>query len=373
MTRRVVFLDSVPLSYGGGYESWIADALRFGSRLGYEVSAITPSRLIAAPTIASLGVRRGARADPQDPQPGEQPAGWLEAQRTLRAADVVYVKNEPHELLFALLTTRGLVPVVVGVHSSMDRPGDRFRKVREWVYRSPPYRRMLRSAALVHALHPAQAELLVSELGLPPRCVAIASNGVDTERFVPAATAETSRGLFRVLFAGRLDRQKGVDILCEAVSVMKARAPRARIQVTIAGSGPLDGLVRAMAERSDSLRPIGRVDDMPSLYQQHHMVVAPSRWEVFALVPAEALSSGLPLLLSEVPSARVFDCEAVNFCDSNSASSLAEAMLGMYQEWLDQDIYEKRRLCARRYALAHLEAGRCFEQVYNLLEQAVHG
>lgn len=367
---RVVFLDSVVLDYGGGYESWVRDAVHFGVELGYDVTAVTPCRWIASMTSALAGVRRGAVSASNEPWPLEQRAGWRRARRILSLADVVYVKNEPHELLFALLATRPLVPVVVGVHSSIDRPGDALGSFRERLYRSLLYRRMLGSATVVHALNQAQAELLVSELGLAAQSVAVAPNGVDTARFVPAAPTDPDGGPFRVLFAGRLDRQKGVDVVCDAVALMEVRYPGLRIEVTIAGEGPLDGMVRTAAARSNRLRPVGRVDDMASLYRHHHLVVAPSRWEVFALVPAEALSSGVPLVLSDIPAAQTFLSGATSFCEPNSASSLAKAILASYYEWSENKVYRRRQADARAYALAHLDAKQCFTRVYGLLTEA---
>src|SRR6185295_4834619 len=62
-------------------------------------------------------------------------------------------------------------------------------------------------------------------------------NGVDTERFTPGETRpqrSPSEGGPHLLFVGRLARQKGVDVLLDALARLRAQPWR----LTIAGDGP---------------------------------------------------------------------------------------------------------------------------------------
>jgi glycosyltransferase involved in cell wall biosynthesis len=105
------------------------------------------------------------------------------------------------------------------------------------------------------------------------------------------------------LFVGRLDREKGVDVLLHAFARLRQRVPRARLR--IAGRGPLQASLEALADRldlSDAITfcgwrdPTGVEEEM----DQTWALVAPSRWaEPFGLVAVEALVRGVPAIVTE--------------------------------------------------------------------------
>lgn len=145
--------------------------------------------------------------------------------------------------------------------------------------------------------------------GLPAgRCVVI-PNGVDAGRFRPDAQARRrlrsewgvnpSDAVFAMV--GRLDDQKGVDVLLDAVDSL-ARSGRAP-DVVIAGDGPRRDLVRefiAAGQAQRRVRWLGFRDDVPDVLSAADVLVMPSRWEGFGLSAAEAMAAGLPVVASRV-------------------------------------------------------------------------
>jgi glycosyltransferase involved in cell wall biosynthesis len=146
---------------------------------------------------------------------------------------------------------------------------------------------------------------------LPPRLrdrLRVVPNGVDTTRFSPRADpARTER--LRVVFVGRMIRDKGADVLLDAVS----RLERDDIELTIVGSqnfdaaaalSPYEQEVHARAARlGDRVRllPFTPREEVAEVYRQADVVVVPSRWaEPFALTVLEGMACGVPVVASAI-------------------------------------------------------------------------
>lgn len=98
------------------------------------------------------------------------------------------------------------------------------------------------------------------------------------------------------LFCGRLERQKGVDILIRALALLPANFA---CKLLICGSGSLEDSLRRLATDlgvSQKIVWIGWQSSLAPFYAAADAFVMPSRWESFGLVFLEAMSFGLPIL-----------------------------------------------------------------------------
>jgi glycosyltransferase involved in cell wall biosynthesis len=102
-----------------------------------------------------------------------------------------------------------------------------------------------------------------------------------------------------VLAAGRLARQKGFDVLIEAMITLRHRDPPPLL--VIAGDGPLASRLagRSRAAGGD-VRLLGPRTDVPALLAAADVVAVPSHWEGQPLIVQEALRAGRPLVASRV-------------------------------------------------------------------------
>ena len=83
-----------------------------------------------------------------------------------------------------------------------------------------------------------------STLGVEPARIGRWERGVDIDRFDPVkADRDAYPGEIKVLYAGRLTREKGVDLLAE--SFLRARDADPRLHLLLAGGGPEEGELRA--------------------------------------------------------------------------------------------------------------------------------
>jgi glycosyltransferase involved in cell wall biosynthesis len=108
-------------------------------------------------------------------------------------------------------------------------------------------------------------------------------------------------GKINFLFVGRFEYRKGIDVLLAAIPQVASQFPGARF--TLAGS-PGDGVEwNAFAERHPELAgrrviSLERVSaaTLHELYSECDILVAPSRYESFGLIYAEAMAYGKPVI-----------------------------------------------------------------------------
>ncbi len=119
--------------------------------------------------------------------------------------------------------------------------------------------------------------------------------GVDTDRFTPE---KAERGAFpgelRVLYAGRLTSEKGVDLLAE--SFLRARVVEPRLHLLLAGGGPEEGELRARLGEHATFLGWLEGDDLARAYASADLFLFCSRTDTYGQVVLEAGASGLPVV-----------------------------------------------------------------------------
>jgi glycosyltransferase involved in cell wall biosynthesis len=139
---------------------------------------------------------------------------------------------------------------------------------------------------------------IAAEPGLTNRS-RVVRNGVPP----PPASARVWRSSGPIVYAGRLTRRKGIDLLGE-VAPRLARSWSGRF-VIAGGHGDADGdrvVGRLMAALGDVLDLPGWLSRvaLDRLFASAALVLVPSRYEPFGLVPLEAMRLGAPVLAARV-------------------------------------------------------------------------
>jgi glycosyltransferase involved in cell wall biosynthesis len=132
---------------------------------------------------------------------------------------------------------------------------------------------------------------------LPPARIRTIPNGVELERFSVQSwpQLEPSDAL-RLLFVGRLNRQKGVDVLLGALAMLPR--PEA-FRLRVVGVGPELERLRLQAGEAglgSIVQFCGRQQDVIAHYAWSELVVLPSRFEGMPNVVLEAMSCARPVL-----------------------------------------------------------------------------
>ncbi|MHA1145406.1 MAG: glycosyltransferase family 4 protein [Candidatus Helarchaeota archaeon] len=149
-------------------------------------------------------------------------------------------------------------------------------------------------------------EELIKDYGVPEEKVTTVYNGIDLDRFNPNNSGDIVREKYNleghkvVLFLGRLAPYKGIQYLMNAVPKVLKEVPN--VKFVIAGSAREDVLnLKDMITRLGIAKAMvftGFVpdDEVPQLYAAPDVFCYPSMWEGFGLTPAEANSSGVPVV-----------------------------------------------------------------------------
>jgi glycosyltransferase involved in cell wall biosynthesis len=105
-----------------------------------------------------------------------------------------------------------------------------------------------------------------------------------------------------LLFVGRLEEAKGVDILLNALKFLKYKK-KLNLKTAIVGTGSKrEGYEKLCKDfgLEDSVKFLGVRKDVQSLMQQSRIFVLPSRWEGLPMVILEAMANGIPIITTPV-------------------------------------------------------------------------
>jgi glycosyltransferase involved in cell wall biosynthesis len=269
-----------------------------------------PARHPLLDELAAAGVASFQIADPD--RPGRQARAAL-AER-LRRGDVAALHGHDPKSDWVLSRARR------AAGGSTAGPPRRLATLHLYTRATLPlrlYRRLdlalVRRFDGVVAVTPALAKELAGRAAACPVACRVIPNGIDGERLrarAAAGLASLRRELDRgpqaggsplLVAAGRLTRQKGIDLLLAALPALVDGHPG--LQLCIAGDGPeRRGLAAQVRELGlgERVRFLGERADLPALLAAADLFVLPSRNEGSPYVLLEALALGRPIVATAV-------------------------------------------------------------------------
>ena len=162
--------------------------------------------------------------------------------------------------------------------------------------------------------------------GLAPAKVKLLSYGVDLERFHPVGTPE--EGGFDVLFVGGVNLRKGVPYLLAAWHALQ----HPRKTLTIAGVAEPAVLerLRELGLMTDAVRLLGHVPQprLKELMSRSHVLALPSLEEGLAMVMAQAMACGCPVVATRNTGAADLYTDGIegSIIEAGRAEALTEAL-----------------------------------------------
>ncbi len=214
--------------------------------------------------------------------------------RLMAESDLVHL-HFPLPLGVSVLMVRAVVkrPLVVTVHGNAD------------VYElpralEPLTRAVLKRADVVVSVSLDLGEYLRNVMGVAN--VTVIPNGVDVDDFHPAYG---ERGVLNLFSISRLVPRKNIHVLIAAVEHLVNEG--AALSLTIAGTGPEEERIRRLAGRlPGTVHFIGFIDEARkrSLLAGTDVFVQLSTREGLSIATLEALASGVPCVVSNLPGVR---------------------------------------------------------------------
>ena len=175
----------------------------------------------------------------------------------------------------------------------------------------------------------------------------------------------------RLLCVGRLIPIKGHIVLLRAFAEARRRIPRLELQ--IAGRGPLEPALRALAKElgiEDAVHFLGYVAPVQKAIADAAVVVVPSMGEGFGMVALEAMERARPVIAAEIGGLGELVQDGVTglLVPPGEADPLVSAIVR-----LAGDLPRAREMgeAGRRRALAHFLQARCTDRTELLYEGAL--
>ena len=211
----------------------------------------------------------------------------------------------------AILSRRWNVPHVATFHTLAEIKKRARVGEREPEERSLGEAKVIRSADSIVAFSRHERDAMIRFYGASGRKIAVIPCGVDVDLFRPLDKEMSRRRLGLqdervVLYVGRLEPLKGVDILLKAV----AQLERGESVKTLIVGGDLEEdqemtRLKSLSHRlgiSDRVSFLGSLkqQELPFYYSAADICVVPSYYESFGLVALESMACGTPVIASRV-------------------------------------------------------------------------
>ncbi|MBI4496228.1 MAG: glycosyltransferase [Deltaproteobacteria bacterium] len=331
----VLSVHSCPLAALGGKETggmnvYVREVSREMGRRGWKVDVFTRSQNPHISRLVPLG--RGVRvvhlpAGPEEPLPKVEVLRFL-PEFTARLMRFCREQRETYDLVHSHYWLSGWVggrlkgewgvPLVHMYHTlgAVKNSVARRSKEREPAARLQVEQQVLSWSDRLVVSTAWEKDLLVGSDGVLPSRVEVIPCGVDLDLFrpLPSAAAKRELGLSErkfILFVGRIEPIKGIDVLVRALG--RLRRHREMGLIIVGGEVDIDlqrqnqelQKLRAMVRRMGLQERIAfwgpqRQEYLPYFYSAAEALVLPSRHESFGMVALEAMACGTPVIASRV-------------------------------------------------------------------------
>ena len=272
------------------------------------------------------------------------------------------------------------VPYIVTIHGELNEWNLQQKRLKKQIYMTAVQRGILQKSAALHAITQAESNRIRQlEIETP---VAMIPNGTHTEEFenLPDRSQFVSRypeleNRLIVLFLGRIQQKKGLDILAQAFGNLV----RTRHDVRLVVAGPDED--NTLTEVKTILKSHGALEKavFPGMLTGEQKLEALSAADIFALTSysegfsvalLEALSAGLPLVITDECNFPEVGDSRAGFVVRPNDSETASALMSLLDS---ADLRREMSENARRLVRSNYTWERIAEKMFTLYENVIAG
>lgn len=220
------------------------------------------------------------------------------------------------------------------LHIPLGELSSRTRTIIDWceVWHNKPINQIMLLISLLPDGHMFVADFIKRHFNhIPNDRVQVIPSGVDFKSFYSIERREKGR----LIFVGRLERHKCLDLLIKATSI--AHQQNKEIKLDIVGSGPLQKNLMLLCKSRDFIKIHGRVteDKKVSLLKRSWAFALTSEREGFPIAVCEAMAAGLPIITTNSQNngarciCRDYGCGIISPPDEEK---VAEGIIKLYED-----------------------------------------
>jgi D-inositol-3-phosphate glycosyltransferase len=337
----VLSVHTCPLATLGGKETggmnvYVRDLSRELGRRGFYVDVFTRSQNPNMPQVGDLGPNARVihlKAGPEAPYDKNLVYSHL-PEFTDNVREFAARENIKYDLIHSHYWLSGVVarqlrtewstPVLQMFHTlgKLKNQVARSREQRETPHRVEAEHQIMSFADRLIAANPLEKAQMIWLYGADPARIEVIPCGVDVSLFhrIPRDEAkaylEMPEHHRMVLFVGRIEPLKGIDVLMEAMALVLEQMHELRDEIClcIIGGDPdagVDDLDQEMSRLQQMREQLGidevvtflgkkAQDALPYHYSAAEVCVVPSHYESFGMVALEAMACGTPVIASKV-------------------------------------------------------------------------
>jgi UDP-glucose:(heptosyl)LPS alpha-1,3-glucosyltransferase len=203
------------------------------------------------------------------------------------------------------------------------------QKIQEWIAEYPIRKKC---CSRIVAISDMVKGHMAGHYSLDPESIVVVYNGVDTERFTPAA--QTSREPLRILFSAGNFRLKGLAPLLLALGDVSKE--RKDFQLFIMGRGRRERYQKAIGQMKigDCVSFLGEQSSPENVYRGAHILAHPTFYDACSLTTMESMASGLPTITTRWngASALISEQEGYIIGEPSDVTPMATAIKSLFDE-----------------------------------------
>ena len=272
------------------------------------------------------------------------------------------------------------VPYIVTIHGELNEWNLQQKRLKKQIYMTAIQRGILQKSAALHAITQVESNRIRQlEIETP---VAMIPNGIHTEEFenLPDRSQFVSRypeleNRLIVLFLGRIQQKKGLDILAQAFGNLA----RTRHDVRLVVAGPDED--NTLTEIKTILKSQGALEKavFPGMLTGEQKLEALSAADIFALTSysegfsvalLEALSAGLPLVITDECNFPEVGDSRAGFVVRPNDSETTSALMSLLDS---ADLRREMSENARRLVRSNYTWERIAEKMFTLYGNVIAG
>lgn len=209
------------------------------------------------------------------------------------------------------------------------------------------------------------------ELGIEKEKIKIVYNAIDTEKFNRHFCLNKPSSRIKLVFVGRINKIKGIDFLINSFKEVLRELNDLELVIVGPDDGNKNDLIKLIKKLKieDRVRFTGFVEEVGEIYSKANLLVYPASYEIFGLVPFEAIMCGTPVIVTNNSGCGeiILESKGGYTVDYGDIDGLKKTIIFALK---NREHSQNKVIIGRKFVLETLNwklAGENFEKIYNTI------